>query len=80
MSPPLSVGLMIMFGSSCSCFRACLKCVGMGMISVIGVSKCSLISSVMLEKNWLRLSFFGGGGIQPDGLWNGWGVNGLPLK
>ena len=36
--------------------------------------------SVMLEKNRLRLSFFGGGGIQPDGLLNGLGVNGLPLK
>ena len=22
----------------------------------------------------------GGGGIQPDALWDGWGVNGLPLK
>ena len=29
----------------------------------------------MLEKNRLRLSFFGGGDIQPDGLWNGCGVN-----
>ena len=71
MAPPLSAGLMMIFGSSCSCFSACLKCVGMGVLSVIGVSKSSSISSVMLEKNRLRLSFFGGGGIQTDGLWNG---------
>ena len=36
-----------------------------------GVSRNSFISCLILEKNWLRLSFFGGGGVHPDGLWNG---------
>ena len=29
----------------------------------------------VVRQNRLRLPFFGGGDIQPDGLWNGWGVN-----